>query len=580
MNPTGSLAQVLSGQYVRTVFQPIVSLKQGGILGYEALSRITLPACSMNIEQLFEEAARAGKLWELEKLCRTHALLGACDKPPGAKIFLNVDPNTLYDQAFIAGFTREMLSEFGLDSNDIIFEITEKRLASSVESFTDAIEHYQQQNYQIAIDDFGSGYSGLARACAFSPNYLKVDMSIVHGIDRDSRKRSAVMGIVKFCQEADIKIIAEGIETPEELSTLMQLGVQYGQGYLLGLPGEGFQGPASECSLLMAGLGREHREVEFVPSIFGTVGEICRREPAVKPADRALSIYEAMRANPSMTEVCVVDDENRVRGILTRNYLVGRFSGQFGYSLCYRRTVGELLSPDYMAVDCGATVDKVASMAMERDFSSVYDAVVVTESGRYVGVVTVRDLLTAAISIREKNAADANPLTGLPGNNAIQSAIGAVLQGCEPYAIIYLDLDNFKAYNDAYGFANGDSMLKELSQAILCCCPPEDFKGHIGGDDFVIVTRNIENLSDLCNALIEVFGRLIEPLYTRTDWERGYIESKDRNGFQEEFPIATLSIAAVTSRSGPYAEAATLSKAIASAKKQCKKQKGNAVVVI
>lgn len=579
MNPTGSLVEILSGRHIKSVYQPIVSLKGDGVLGYEALSRITLAVSGMNIEELFEAAAKGGKLWELEKLCRARALKGACKKPPGAKIFLNVDPNTIYDPAFIAGFTREMLSEASLDPDDIIFEITEKRVVSSISAFTEAIDHYQRQNFKIAIDDFGSGYSGLTRACAFSPNYLKIDMSIVRGIDSDSRKRSVVLGIVKLCQEAGIKIIAEGIETQEELSILMEMGVDYGQGYLLGRPEEEFRQPDAECGLLIDGFRYRESSPGIHPSPFGTVGAICRRMPSVTPETRALTIYEKMRGDPSCTEVCVVDEENQVCGMLTRNYLVGRFSGQFGYSLCCRRTVADLLSRDYMAVDCGATVDKVAALAMERDFGSVYDAVIVTQQGGYMGVVTVRDLLTAAISIREKNAADANPLTGLPGNNAIQSVIASVIQGQEPYAIVYLDLDNFKAYNDAYGFANGDSMLKALAQAITLCCPEEDFKGHVGGDDFVFVTRDTRGLACLCRQIIDTFAHLIKPLYSPGDWKNGYIVSKDRSGAMDHFPIATLSIAAVTNLTGDFSETKALSKAIAEAKKKCKQQKGNAVVI-
>lgn len=579
MSSAGWLMEVLSGQYIRAVYQPIVSLKNGKVLGYEALSRLALPACTMNIRELFEAAGKAGKLWELEKLCRTRALQSIYGKPSGTKIFLNVDPNVICDPAFTDGFTRAKLSELGLNLDDIIFEITERSSAGIAPSFAEVVGHYQQEHFKVAIDNFGAGYSGLTMTGSLSPEYFKIDMSIIRGIDRSSRKRSVLLGIMRFCQEEGIGVIATGIETREELAAIMQMGVEYGQGYLLGHPEKEFRDPDPEGILLIKEFRKNGGNTDFSPSIFGTVGAICQRKPAVKPTERALPIYEKMRADPSMTEVCVVDKENRVCGILTRNYLVGRFSGQFGYSLCYRRSVRELLSQDYMVVDRGDTVDAVAALAMERDFGSVYDAVIVTGQGRYLGVVTVRDLLTAAISIREKNAADANPLTGLPGNNAIQSVIGSVIQSRELYAIVYLDLDNFKAYNDAYGFTNGDGMIKALSQAILLCCRPEDFKGHIGGDDFVVVTRNTDHLSTLCEKIITTFSGLIEPLYTPADWERGYIISNDRNGFLEQFPIATLSIAAVTSRSGPFSNMAALSKAIAEAKKRCKQQKGNAVVI-
>ncbi|WP_099469736.1 GGDEF domain-containing protein [Konateibacter massiliensis] len=579
MNPTSTLFEIIGGEHIRSVYQPIVSFRDGAIWGYEALSRITLSDCCLNIEQLFELATKTRKLWELEKLCRIQALKGARTKPAGMRLFLNVDPNTVYDPEFIAGFTREKLSKLKLNPNDIIFEITEKNAVSSLSVFTEAIDHYQQQGFQIAIDDFGSGYSGLARACVFSPNYLKIDMSIVQGVDMDRRKRSVIMGIVNFCREAGIQIIAKGIETRQELSTLIDLGVDYGQGFFLARPDEEFQTLGEEVELLLQQLWQEKQAPASLPLGGDTVGLICQRKPPISPKEQALPIYERMKADSSLTELCVVDSENHIHGILTRSHLLGSFSGQFGYNLSLRRTVGELLGQDFIAVDHCATVDEVAALAMERDFSSVYDAIVVVNQGRYLGVVTVRDLLLAAISIRERNAADASPLTGLPGNNAIQRTIGAVIHETEPYAVVYLDLDNFKAYNDAYGFEYGDCMLKALAQAMRLCCSEKDFMGHIGGDDFVIITRDMERLPKLCDNIIHTFAGQIKSLYSPSDWERGYIVSKDRNGFLENFPIATLSIAAVTNCAGNFAETGVLSQAIAKTKKQCKQQKGNSVII-
>lgn len=582
LNPADLLTEILSGGCIRPAYQPIVSLSDGEILGYEALSRISLPSCALNIEQLFELATGARKLWELEKLCRTQALKGARDKPGGAKLFLNVDANIIYDPEFIEGFTREMLRGFGLDPDEIIFEVTEKSMVATVDAFTAAIGHYQSQNFKIAIDDFGTGYSGMTRACAVSPNYLKLDMSIVRGIDQDRQRRSAVLGIVKFCKEAGICLIAEGIETREELSALIQMGVDYGQGYLLGRPEGSFQPPREEIRLLIRSLHQGGAIPEEPPSVFGTVGAICQRKPPIPPQAQALPLYEKMRADPSLTEICVADGEGYILGLFTRSGLLGRFSGQFGYSLYCRRVVGDVLSPSdqFLAVDCGATVDAVAALAMERDYAHVYDAVIVTDRGRYLGVVTVRDLLTAAIRIQVKNAADASPLTGLPGNNAIQRTINEAVGRWETYAIVYLDLDNFKAYNDAYGFANGDKMLRILAQSMEYCCADADFKGHIGGDDFVIVTRDAAHVEQLCGEIIRTFSERICTLYSPLDWNRGYIVSQNRSGFTENFPVATLSIAAVTNTAVSFCSTTDLSQTIAAAKKTCKQRKGNAVVTV
>lgn len=575
-----SLLEIISGGHIRPVYQPIVSLQDGSVFGYEALSRITLPDCALQIEQLFDLAAMTQKLWELERLCRMQALKNAASKPAGARLFLNVDPNIIYDPAFISGFTVQMLQEFGLNPDEVIFEITEKRTIEATRAFSSAIKHYQEQNFQVAIDDFGSGYSGLLRACSFSPDYLKIDMGIVRGIHCDSRKKSVMSGIVSFCREAGIFLIAEGVETEEELKTLVQIGVEYGQGFFLARPHEQFEVVPSEVKLLIKRARNSSMNLESAGQTFGSVGAICRKSNAVRQNEAALTVYESMCADSSITEVCVVNTDGAVLGLLTREHLLGRFSGQFGYSLCYRREVRDLLDCEFLSVDSSMTIDSVAAQAMERPTKSVYDAVVVTQQGKYFGIVTVRDLLNAAINIRVKNAADASPLTGLPGNNAIQRRIDEVMGDERPCAIVYLDLDNFKAYNDAYGFGCGDNMLKLVAQAMNLCCSAADFKGHIGGDDFVIITRDTERLPRLCGKIISVFSKMLQPLYSEEDWERGYIISKNRNGFSEKFSIATLSIAAVTNQSISFSEKDQLSKTIAHAKKQCKAKQGHAVAIV
>ena len=231
---------VLYGGHIRTFYQPIFSLKTGAVLGYEALSRITLPSCEFGIEQLFSAASQMQKLWEFEMLCRTRALQAARQKPMGTKLFLNVDPNVIYDPELRTGFTREKLLEYGLDANDIIFEITEKNDITDLTAFTAAVSHYQSQQFKIAIDDFGSGYSGFNRVCTVSPSYIKLDMALVHCLHTDTSKQALVRGMVQFCRELQIQLIAEGIETAEELTELMRLGVTYGQGFLLGRPSEDF----------------------------------------------------------------------------------------------------------------------------------------------------------------------------------------------------------------------------------------------------------------------------------------------------------------------------------------------------
>ena len=148
---------IIARKYLKSVYQPIVSLKDGSVLGYEALSRITDKEIKFSIADFFKYASELDCLWEVEKICRTNALNGAGNKPKHTKLFLNVDGNVLQDKQFQTGFTREKLDKYSLSVNDIVFEITERSDFEDSVRMLELMNHYRQQGYQVAIDDLGSG---------------------------------------------------------------------------------------------------------------------------------------------------------------------------------------------------------------------------------------------------------------------------------------------------------------------------------------------------------------------------------------------------------------------------------------
>ena len=225
------------------VFQPIISLRDGSVLGYEALTRIKEKFrdsnLQMNIEEMFCEAEKNGQIWKLDYLCRKAALKKFC-KDSECKntccLFLNIDPMIMKDKRFKEGFTREYLKRYEADSRKIVFEITEREKVKDKDVFLEAIAHYRGQDYQIAVDDLGSGYSNVGRVCSVKPEYIKLDISLVRDIQNNKVCAELVRAMVEFANASGIKVIAEGIENEKELEKLIQLGVHYGQGYYLGMP--------------------------------------------------------------------------------------------------------------------------------------------------------------------------------------------------------------------------------------------------------------------------------------------------------------------------------------------------------
>jgi diguanylate cyclase/phosphodiesterase len=130
------------------------------------------------------------------------------------------------------GLPKEYLDKFAIDPKRIIFEITESEAINHLADFIKTIDNYKEQDYRIAIDDAGAGYSGLNLISDIHPNYIKLDMKLIRDIDKDTTKQSLVRCLNEFSEYTETALIAEGIETKEELLTLIEIGVQYGPGVL------------------------------------------------------------------------------------------------------------------------------------------------------------------------------------------------------------------------------------------------------------------------------------------------------------------------------------------------------------
>ncbi|MDD5347526.1 MAG: response regulator [Candidatus Omnitrophica bacterium] len=144
---------------------------------------------------------------------------------------------------------------------------------------------------------------------------------------------------------------------------------------------------------------------------------------------------------------------------------------------------------------------------------------------------------------------EANPLTRLPGNVSIMNELNARLASGKLFAVCYVDLDKFKAYNDTYGFEHGDEVIRETARILLSSARlhgnPDDFVGHIGGDDFVVVCA-ADKAERISATIIEDFDKSMPSFYNETDRKNGYIVAHDRQGIERKFPLLSISIGVVT----------------------------------
>lgn len=235
------------------------------------------------------------------------------------------------------------------------------------------------------------------------------------------------------------------------------------------------------------------------------------------------------------------------------------------------------MSRQFMKVDAGTPIDVVAKIAMKRDPLHLYDFITITKEDHYFGIVTVKDLLEKSMQLEIDYAKHLNPLSELPGNIMIEQQLQKCIEATNELIVLYLDIDNFKPYNDVYGFEKGDKVIMDLAKILEEVCPYDGFIGHIGGDDFILIT-DLTKSKDICEKIIEQFNKSIEHYYYAYDYIKGYIVSKNRHGVEEQFPLLTISIAGLTNR-----ECQTiyeLSENATKVKKQCKQLTGSNYLIL
>jgi diguanylate cyclase (GGDEF)-like protein len=175
-----------------------------------------------------------------------------------------------------------------------------------------------------------------------------------------------------------------------------------------------------------------------------------------------------------------------------------------------------------------------------------------------------------------------SPLTGLPGNVQIQAEMKKRLANKENFSMMYLDLDNFKAYNDVYGFFNGDEIIKFTARVILKNVHTSEYEdtfvGHIGGDDFVAITSAMDT-EEICQNIITEFDENVKRYYTEDDAQKGFLEVANRKGIIEQFPITAISIAVVEVDSKRFTNVLEIGEAGAGVKHLAKTILGSTYVI-
>jgi EAL domain-containing protein (putative c-di-GMP-specific phosphodiesterase class I) len=362
-----SLERVLADpeQHVSLAYQPVVDLSRGTVVGYEALARFAGPP-SASPDRWFAAAAGEGLAAQLEAAVLEQALPTRLELPPDCFLSVNISPNLVLDR-----IVQGVLADAG-DLPGVVIELTEHDRIDDYGSLRRALGRLRSAGVDVAMDDAGAGYAGLASLLALRPDLVKLDRALIAGIDLDPVKRELVELLGSMAGRMDAWVLAEGIEREEELDALVRLGVPLGQGFLLGRP-------APERRGLDEATGRRIRQQARAEADGDAVSSLLEHVAAVTEGAGPEAVAR-FSAEPSLEAVPVLDRWDRPVGLHRRAEAL----------------VGAEPASEVLRVQAVETVAAVARRAMGRPRHCRFDPLLCCDGrGRYRGVIRVERLLEA-----------------------------------------------------------------------------------------------------------------------------------------------------------------------------------------
>ena len=352
-----ALADACAGRGIRTVYQPIVDVERGTTVGFEALTRFDAPL-EATPDRWFHEAHRRGCGDRLEGVTLASALAARSDLPPGTFLTVNVGPSALASEEV----TRVLLAEDDLEG--VVLELTEHEQIDDYERLAVLLDRHRERGAAIAIDDAGAGYSGLQHIVAIRPTLLKLDRSLVCDVHRDDVKRALVEMLLTFARHIGASLLAEGIESAEELAALRSIGVPLVQGFFFAMPGAPWPALRHEV----------RAEYTTKPSLSGAATVRCLLDIAPWTSE---------------SEIATAVDELTV--------VVGEHRSPVGFLDPSRP--GAMVDATPVSPDTDVT--DAAERAMERpEVDRFTPLLCVDRSGRYLGVVRIERLVAALLPSR------------------------------------------------------------------------------------------------------------------------------------------------------------------------------------
>ncbi|MFY4807091.1 GGDEF domain-containing protein [Aliarcobacter butzleri] len=529
-------------------FQPIIYSHSGKIYAVEALLRNVheIPGL-MSIDDLFDLAFNDDYLYELDLQLREKAISKfAKIKQSNLKLFYNLDNRIIYNKNYSQGNTAKILKKYNLNKDSICFELSEKGTAIEQNALSTMLQRYKESGYKIAIDDFGIGVSGLKLLYFSEAHIIKLDRFFITNIDQDSKKKLFCSSIIEMAHIMGMQVIAEGIETAKEFYTCKDIGADFIQGYLVQKPTTNIDKIEKIYNNICSLISEDKRASQnnFIDEKF--IENILSLNVNTSLYDLFLHFKE----NTKSHFVPITDEFGNFLGIIYESDIKKISYSQYGLSLAQNRTFSSTLLKyikPALSVEISWGIDKILEIYNLNSNNSL--GIFITSSDKYIGFINLNSLLTLSYKRNIEIATNQNPLTKLPGNNQIEKFIDKSFKKNQKDIthIIYFDFNDFKPFNDIYGFRQGDRAILIFSELLQKRYSKDSFIAHIGGDDFFVGLKNKdkEDVFELTSNIQDEFRNSAKNIYSKEDKKNGFIISKDRFNEKRRFELLSVSAAII-----------------------------------
>ena len=567
-NEADEIARIIRDGLLQPVFQPILDFRARAYLGFEALIRGPLDSTLHLPDQLFAAARRAGLAVELEHACREASLRAFAAQRLAGRLFLNVTPSCLLDDRLTNGETRQLLNELGIAANRVVIELTENEQINDLSGIQDGLLHFRGQGFQIAIDDLGEGFANLRMWSEVRPEYVKIDKHFIHGIADDRIKYHFVRAMQDLAEICNASLVAEGVERVEDFTCVRDMGLACVQGYFVAEPAA-----TPEWQIrhqVTQALGQQRVSLSPNGAQKATARSLLKPILPVSPDARNDCVVARFEADAEIDVLPVVDGEMPV-GMINRHSMIDRFSRPYRKELFGRKSCKQFMDHAPLVVDEHATLQELAMMLALAPKHYLFDGFIITSDGKYMGVGSSHDLMAKITEMQISAARYSNPLTQLPGNVPINEHVDQMLATSSGFVAAYLDIDNFKPYNDTYGYRRGDDVIQLLGHLVCEAVDQRvDFVGHIGGDDFFVVFQS-GDWEPRCWEIVHRFGDAVAAMVNGDDHMQGGYLAENRKGEIVFQALPSLSIGAVRVFPGEFESHREVAAAASAAKKEAKK---------